>query len=268
MPHTHRQTIPFGGKALGVIPARRASTRFPDKPLALIKGIPMICWTLKRASEAEFLSDTFVAAEDPGIVDAVAACGGKAELVRGDFTCGSERVAAAARTSDAPVIINIQADVPLLDPAIIDDALTLLESHPEFDVTTAVTPISNIDSYQNPNCVKVVVDTNCHCLYFSRSPIPALHRNKAESELPPAIPFYRHIGFYCFRKEALERFAVLPPSPLEACEGLEQLRILEAGGKIGAVVATQVGPGVDSPDDLRKAEEYLTAMNISFSEAP
>lgn len=267
MPHTHRQTIPFGGKALGVIPARRASTRFPDKPLALIKGVPMICWTLKRATKAKFVSDAFVVAEDPEIVEAVESCAGRAELVRGDFTCGSERVAAFTLKSNAPAIINIQADVPLLDPDIIDEALILLESHPEFDVTTAVTPISNIDSYRNPNCVKVVLDANYRCLYFSRSPIPALHRPEAESQLPASTPFYRHIGFYCFRRDALERFAASPPFPLEECEGLEQLRILETGGRIGAVVATEVGPGVDSPDDLRQVEEYIAKKKIAFSEA-
>jgi 3-deoxy-manno-octulosonate cytidylyltransferase (CMP-KDO synthetase) len=227
----------------------------------------MICWTLKRASSASSLGDIFVAAEDPEIVAAVQEWGGKAELVQGNFICGSDRVAAAVRKFDAPAIVNIQADVPLLDPEILDKALSLLFSDPGLDVTTAVTDITDLNSYRNPDCVKVVLDAHQRCLYFSRSPIPALPGTDTGTELPPSTPLYRHIGLYCFRREALERFATFPPSPLEESESLEQLRILENGGKIGAVIAAEVGPGVDSPEDLLKAEEYITNKNISFSEA-
>jgi len=225
-----RGRIPFGGEAVGVIPARCASTRFPDKPLALIAGIPMICWTLKNAGQAASFKEVFVVAEDQVIVDAVHKWGGKARLVRGSFRTGSDRVAEAVKGSDAPAVVNIQADEPFIDAAGIDEALGLLEDHPDFGITTIIRPISSVEDYHNPNSVKVV----------------------------------QHIGIYCYRRSALDYFARLPSSPLEKLESLEQLRFLESGGLIGAVKVKAAGPSVNAIEDLRLAERFIRENNINF----
>lgn len=265
-PSSHH--IPFGGRAIGVIPARCASTRFPDKPLALINGVPLVCWTLSRARRAGALQDVFVAAEDPQIVEAVCQWGGKATLVQGNFRSGSDRVAEAVRSIDAPAIVNIQSDEPLISPADIDEALRLLENHPEFGVATLVRPILRVEEYLDPNCVKAVMDENGRCLYFSRSPIPALHRQGLNSGLADDAPCRAHIGLYCYRRTALQRFAGLPRSPLEECEGLEQLRFLEFEGIIGALEVKNDSPNINTPDDLNRVEQYITEHGIEFSLIP
>jgi len=259
-----RGRIPFGGEAVGVIPARCASTRFPDKPLALIAGIPMICWTLKSAGQAASFKEVFVAAEDQVIVDAVHKWGGKAKLVCGSFRTGSDRVAEAVKGSDAPAVVNIQADEPFIDAAGIDEALGLLEDHPDFGITTIIRPISSVEDYHNPNSVKVVLDDRQRCLYFSRSPIPAIHGKSIGLKLPQDAPIYQHIGIYCYRRSALDYFARLPSSPLEKLESLEQLRFLESGGLIGAVKVKAAGPSVNAIEDLRLAERFIRENNINF----
>ncbi|MCX6641424.1 MAG: 3-deoxy-manno-octulosonate cytidylyltransferase [bacterium] len=257
-------TAPFNREAIGVIPARCASIRFPNKPLALIQGVPMICWTLKRSGLAKLLRQVIVAAEDPEVVSVVQQWGGTARLVQGNFTSGSDRIAAAVRDLDAPVVVNIQGDEPFIDPDIIDKAIALLAARSDFDVTTAVRPILNLQEYRAPNSVKAVLDATGRCLYFSRSPIPAIQKMEHSEVLPRDVPFYLHIGLYCFRREALYRFTSLPKSPLEACEGLEQLRLLEAGGSIGAVVVEKMGPGINSPEDLPLAEQYALEHKIRY----
>ncbi|MFH1862958.1 MAG: 3-deoxy-manno-octulosonate cytidylyltransferase [bacterium] len=257
--------VPFKGEAIGVIPARCASTRFPDKPLALLRGIPMVCWTLYHAEKVSGLKEVMVAAEDEAIVEAVQKHGGKARLIQGVYRTGSDRVAAAVAGRDAPAIVNIQADEPLLDPATIDRALHLLEDHPEFDVTTVYFRLQEWKDYQDPNCVKVVVNQRQQCLYFSRSPIPAIRKASNARILPEGIRFFCHLGIYCFRPEALRRFTQLPSSSLEECEGLEQLRLLENGMVIGAVESTRTLPGVNTLEDLHIAEHYLKEHGIEFA---
>lgn len=260
-----RRQIPFNGEAVGVIPARKASTRFPDKPLALIQGIPMVCWALRRARQAQSLKSVFVAAEDQEILEAVERCGGKAMLVKGNFKSGSDRVAAATVNLDAPVIVDIQADEPLIAPSLIDEAVALLEAHPEFDVTTAVRPIRRIEEYLDPNCVKVVMDRRGKCLYFSRASIPSQKNPSRPVQLPSGFPFFKHVGFYCFRAEALRKFTQLNASPLEDCEGLEQLRWLEYGGAIGAVETATDVPAVDTAGDIALAERYIKDNKIQLT---
>ena len=225
----------------------------------------MICWTWKRACQAQSLSDVFVAAEDEEIVKVVRDYGGKAMRVSGDFRSGSDRVAAAVRGREVAAVVNIQADEPFIEPRIIDDALALLEERPDFDVTTAVRVISRLEEYIDPHCVKVVLDRNRRCLYFSRAPIPAQKSKTSAAELPAGIPFYRHIGLYSFRRQALERFSVLPESALERCEGLEQLRWLEAGATIGAVETHTALPAVDTPEDLLALDNHLTKLGIHYA---
>jgi 3-deoxy-manno-octulosonate cytidylyltransferase (CMP-KDO synthetase) len=247
----------FNGQAIGVIPARLASTRFPNKPLALIHNLPMICWTLRSAARARSLREVFVAAQDEAIVAAVLKQGGAAKLIQGDFRSGSDRVAEAVRGLDVPAVVNIQADEPLIEGEEIDRALALLEARPEFAVTTVVRPMRNTDEYLNPNCVKAVLDQNSRCLYFSRAPVPAQKNPAWGQQLPEGFRFFKHIGIYCFRRMALQRFSQLPESALENCEGLEQLRLLEYGAAIGAVVSSSFAPAVDAPEDLLALEEHL-----------
>lgn len=258
-------SIPFNGQAIGVIPARLASTRFPNKPLALINNVPMICWTLRSAARAKALCDVFVAAEDEALAEAVEKHGGKARLVKGDFRSGSDRVAEAVRGMDVPAVVNIQADEPFIEAETIDRALGLLEARPEFDATTAVRPMRNADEYLNPNCVKAILDQSGRCLYFSRAPVPAQRNPVRGQELPAGFPFYKHIGLYCFRRMALTRFAQLPESVLEACEGLEQLRLLEYGAKIGAIITHQCAPAVDAPEDLLTLEKHIIEKGLGIS---
>lgn len=265
MPEILRRNLPFGGEAIGIIPARRASTRFPDKPLALIHKIPMICWTWRNANRATALKEVIVAAEDEEIVEAVHEYGGKALLIRGEYASGSDRVAAVMKDLPAPAIVNIQADEPLVDPAMIDKALELLDSHPEFGMTTVVAPLMDDSEFINPNCVKVIVDRNYRCLYFSRSPIPYLRK---QEKLSGDSPVFQHIGLYCFRRTALDQFAKLPSSRLEVCEGLEQLRYLEHGGTIGAVISLRTAPGVNTKEDLIRLGKYITRYKISFDTIP
>jgi 3-deoxy-manno-octulosonate cytidylyltransferase (CMP-KDO synthetase) len=240
-----------------------ASTRFPGKPLARIGGVPMICWTARRASQAKSLREVFIAAEDQSIVEEARKYGLKARLVQGDFKAGSDRVTAAVRDLNAPVVVNIQADEPLIEPEIIDATLELLESRPEFGLTTAVRPIRFPEEYRDPHCVKVILDTQDRCLYFSRASIPA--QRKSTSEFPTDVPLWRHVGLYCFRREVLDQFSSLPSSPLEISEGLEQLRYLEAGGTIGAVRLIEAVPGVDTPEDLLALEKHISNHNISYT---
>jgi 3-deoxy-manno-octulosonate cytidylyltransferase (CMP-KDO synthetase) len=226
----------------------------------------MICWTVNRSSQAKGLREVFVAAEDLEVVQTVTRFGGKAKLVQGEFVSGSDRIAAAIADIDASIIVNIQGDEPFIDADFIDQALDLLESRPDFDVTTAVRPISNMEEYLAPNSVKAVMDHRGRCLYFSRSPIPAIQKPAAPLQIPSGVPFYHHIGLYCFRREALLRFAKSPKLPLETCEGLEQLRILEIGGSIGAIVVPQMGLSVNSPEDLIVAQEYALKKGLKYQE--
>ncbi len=222
----------------------------------------MVVWTWRRSVQATSLKEVFVAAEDEEIVREVVKCGGEARLVKGNYRTGSDRVAAAVKSLKAPAVVNIQADTPLIEPEAINAALSLLEQRPEFEVTTAVRPIKSLAEYQDPNCVKVVMDHDDRCLYFSRAAIPAIRDKARAAELLTQIPVRKHVGLYCFRREALERFCNLPESSLEKSEGLEQLRILEFGGSIGAVELWESSPGVDTPEDLLAVERYITEKGI------
>jgi len=253
----------FAGDVIGVIPARLGSTRFPDKPLALIAGVPLVCWAWLNATRVASLKDVFVAGEDQQIVDAVAKFGGKAKLVQGHFNSGSDRIAAAVKNIESAAIVNIQGDEPFVDPFSIDEALRLLEAHEDFGITTLVKAIGDTQEFYNPNVVKLVKDKQNRCLYFSRSPIPANHKDP-NSNLPENLTAWWHLGVYCYKREALAFYRETPPSPLEISESLEQLRYLEYGGNIGVVETTKSGPDINAPEDIPKAEEYIKQNNITF----
>lgn len=232
-----------------VIPARMASTRLPGKPLADIHGLPMIVHVMNRALAAK-TGPVIVACAEAAIKEAVETAGGRAILTDPDLPSGTDRVRVAADDFDPSglhdVVINVQGDMPALDPALIQSVLSVLQGQPECDIATAVTATENEREIEDPNVVKAVVAENGRALYFSRSVVPS----------GPG-PVYHHIGLYAYRRASLNAFCALPPSPLEKRERLEQLRALEAGMRIDAAIVTSAPAGVDTPDDLERARTLL-----------
>lgn len=236
-----------------VIPARLAATRLPGKPLADIGGVPMIVHVLRRA-QAAAVGPAVVATDSEAIAAAVAKAGGRAVLTRADHACGSDRIYEAVEQIDAngsaKIIINLQADLPTVTPAVIAAALTPLDD-PAVDIATLAAEIASPEERTDPNVVKVVGTPvspgRLRALYFTRATAPA-----GEG------PLYHHIGLYAFRRAALQTFVKLPPSPLERREKLEQLRALEAGLRIDVALVDTVPLGVDTPGDLEKARAMLT----------
>jgi 3-deoxy-manno-octulosonate cytidylyltransferase (CMP-KDO synthetase) len=241
-------------KALGVIPARYASTRFPGKPLALLAGKPLVQWVYERATKARRLDEVIVATDDQRIFDCVKQFGGAVRMTRPDHPSGSDRVAEAARHSDAGLIVNIQGDEPLMAPEAIDLGVELLASHPDDRVGTLVRPLARPEELGDPNVAKVVLADDGHALYFSRSPIPHVRGGGGDPSRWPQLysNYYKHIGLYVFRRDFLFQFVSWPPGTLERAESLEQLRILERGVKIAVAITDYEARGIDTPDDLQR----------------
>ncbi|MDK9697766.1 MAG: 3-deoxy-manno-octulosonate cytidylyltransferase [Siculibacillus sp.] len=238
---------------LVLIPARLAATRLPRKPLADILGAPMIVHVWRRAREAD-IGPVVVAADDPRIVEAVRAAGGEAVLTDPNHPSGSDRIHEALGRFDADrrhdVVVNVQGDLPTIEPKAVRAAIAPLEEA-AVDVATLTAEIVRDEEKVNPNVVKVVGSpigpTRLRALYFTRATAPA---NEG--------PLYHHIGLYAYRRAALERFVTLPPSPLERREKLEQLRALEAGMRIDVEIVDTVPLGVDTPEDLERARAILS----------
>jgi 3-deoxy-manno-octulosonate cytidylyltransferase (CMP-KDO synthetase) len=236
-----------------LIPARMASTRLPGKPLADICGLPMIVQCLRRAEEAA-VGPVVIACAEAEIADAVVAAGGHAVLTAPDLPSGSDRIQAALAEFDPngihDAVVNLQGDLPTLDPAIVRATVAVLND-PDVDIATAVCAITEESERDNPNVVKAVLAGDAtaasgRALYFSRETVPT----------GPGDHFH-HIGLYAYRRAALERFVTLPASPLEQREKLEQLRALEAGMRIDAARVDTVPLGVDTPADLERARALL-----------
>jgi 3-deoxy-manno-octulosonate cytidylyltransferase (CMP-KDO synthetase) len=236
---------------IGIIPARYESARFPGKPLVNILGKPMICRVAEGAAESTLLSDIIIASDDDRILEAARSCGFKASRTCGDFSCGTERVWDVARQTDAEIIINIQGDEPAITGELLDRCIELLETDERIDVVTIATPVTSHDQLQNPNLVKVVMDDAGFALYFSRAPIPYSGK-EVNRQL-----HYGHVGVYAYRRDALERFCALPPSPLENQERLEQLRGLAAGLRFYVITSDLPSVDVNTPDDVPRAEEFF-----------
>jgi 3-deoxy-D-manno-octulosonate cytidylyltransferase len=237
-----------------LIPSRLASTRLPNKPLADIHGLPMIVHCLRRAQEAGF-SRVAVACGDAAIADAVRAAGGEAVMTDPNHPSGSDRIYEALTKLDPErghdAVINLQGDLPAIDPKVVRAALSPL-SDAAFDIATLATPIVESHEIDDPNVVKAVLSlqsgaTIGRALYFSRRPVPS-----GEG------PLWHHIGIYAYRRAALERFVSLPPAPLEQREKLEQLRALENGMSIAAAVVDTLPLGVDTPSDLDRIRQVMT----------
>lgn len=243
-----------GLKTVGIIPARWGSTRFPGKPLAPILGRPMIQWVVEAALKAVRLSQVIVATDDSRILDAVKGFGGCAELTSDQHRTGSDRIAEVAARGQWDLVVNIQGDEPLIDPADIDRAVKGVEDNPDIPVSTLMAPVKTEDERDDVNVVKVVTDARGRALYFSRSPIPH-HRDGGGKA--PLEGVFRHLGLYAYRSSFLREFTRMPSTPLEELEKLEQLRILESGFPILVLNTENRSPGVDRPEDIEKLETLL-----------
>ncbi|MET0349644.1 MAG: 3-deoxy-manno-octulosonate cytidylyltransferase [Rhizobacter sp.] len=244
-----------------LVPARLQSTRLPRKPLADLAGVPMIVRVAQRAALSG-AARVVVAADDAEITAACDAHGVASVLTRADHATGSDRLAEACEQlglDGTDLVVNVQGDEPLIDPALIDACAAELVRRPECVMSTAAHPIDAVDEFRNPNVVKVVLDGAGRALYFSRAPIPWWRDGFANgvTALPSPAPL-RHIGLYAYQAGFLRRFPTLPASPLEAIESLEQLRVLWHGERIAVhVTADRPGPGVDTPEDLARVRALL-----------
>lgn len=243
-----------------VIPARYASTRLPGKPLLRVSGKYLIQHVYEQAAQAK-CDSVIVATDDSRIYSAVESFGGHAVMTRGDHPSGSDRVAEVAEKLDADVIVNIQGDEPLFDPANADLLSDLLKQDPSAGVATLATPIRDRETYLSPHCVKVVCDDTGRALYFSRSPIPMIRDGEPDFAMKPPR-FLLHLGVYAYRREVLLKLAKTPPHPLETLEKLEQLRLIGAGGTIRVGVVANAHRGVDTPGDYNA---FLRAYSESRS---
>lgn len=246
---------------VAIIPARWASSRFPGKPLAPIAGKPMIQWVCERTSMAKKLSDVLVATDDERIVEAVHTFGGKAVMTPSELASGTDRVAYVARDLDVDAVINVQGDEPLIDPHAIDVLADTLLAKTSTRMATLVRKIMDSAKLDNPNTVRVVIDTNHDALYFSRAAIP-FARDIDKKQWALHFPYYDHIGIYAYRKEFLLELTELPISMLEQAEKLEQLRVLENGYKIKVGIVDVQPICVDVPDDVGRVEERIRELNI------
>ncbi len=247
-----------------IIPARMASSRLPDKPLADIAGLPMVVRVAQRAAQSG-AHRVVVAADDPRVVAACQQHGINVLLTRQDHVSGSDRLAEACELlglHDDALVVNVQGDEPLLPPALIEDVARVLAERPEASMGTAAHAIHELAEYTNPNVVKVVMDARQLALYFSRAPIPWWRDGQHEGTfkaLPTPAPL-RHIGIYSYRAGFLRRFPQRPPAPIESLESLEQLRALWHGHRIAVhVTEAAPGPGVDTPADLERVRGIFAA---------
>jgi len=245
-------------KVIAIIPARYQSHRFEGKPLALIQGKPMIQHVVERAQRVDLLSQVVVATDDDRIAKVVEGFGGSWVMTQRDHATGTDRLAEAAgllEISDQDVIVNIQGDQPIFPGEIVEQVARPLIDDPSLPMSTLIYKIVRPEEIPDPNHVKTVFDCHGNALYFSRAPIP-FQRDPDESAAPT---YYKHLGFYAYRKEFLMTFVGLPEGRWERFEKLEQLRALEFGYTIRVVQTDHDSVEVDTPKDLLRVEELLNA---------
>lgn len=241
-------------RVIGVIPARYASVRFPGKPLASLAGTPMVLHVLAAARAARRLDRVLVATDDARIADVVRRDGGEAVFTSPDAASGTDRLAEVAGDVPGDVYVNVQGDEPLMPAENIDLVVETLIASPDREIATLALPVGTAEA-GDPNVVKVAIASDGRALYFSRAPIPYPRTG---------APGYRkHLGLYAYRAQTLAKLAALPPSPLERMESLEQLRWLEAGWSVWVGEARLDSVGVDTPEDLAKAEDELRSRNVA-----
>ena len=245
-------------KFIAIIPARYASTRFPGKPLALLGGKTVIQRVYEQA--VSILGEAYVATDDERILTAVHAFGGQAVMTRTDHKSGTDRIQEAAEkvATDADVIINIQGDEPFIQASQIETLCRLFDN-PSTQIATLGKRFESMEAVLNPNSPKIVCDINGFALYFSRSVIPFI-RGIDSQEWFGHYPFLKHLGIYAYRREVLSEITRLPQSPLEQAESLEQLRWLQNGYRIRVGETNVETVGIDTPDDLQRAEQFLRTL--------
>jgi 3-deoxy-manno-octulosonate cytidylyltransferase (CMP-KDO synthetase) len=250
-------------KIVCIIPARYHSMRFPGKPLALIGNKPMIEWVYRRATLAEAISEVIVATDDQRIYNVVHSFGGQVVMTPGSLASGSDRVAHIAREYLADVFINLQGDEPLIASHLLASICAVFQSD-EVYMATPVKKIKNYSELTDPNVVRVVVDKERNALYFTRSVIPYVRDHQDQRSWIDHFPFYKHIGLYAYRRDFLMKLSQWPAGILERAERLEQLRILENGYKIKTVETDYDGISVDTPEDLKKVNDYIQKNKIKL----
>ncbi|MEZ4655246.1 MAG: 3-deoxy-manno-octulosonate cytidylyltransferase [Candidatus Eisenbacteria bacterium] len=233
-------------RTLAIIPARLGSTRFPGKVLADLFGRPVLAHVIERARRIEGLHDVLVATDAEAVVEAARAAGAEARMTRADHPSGSDRIGEVVRGLDPPpdFVLNLQGDEPLLPWTDVSRMVQAMHADPAA-IWTLAHPITAADEFTRPSVVKVVLGDGGRALYFSRAPIP-------HPRTPSAWTALRHVGVYGYPRSLLEAMLALPPSRLEACEGLEQLRVLEAGLPIRVLIGEKGSPGIDEPEDLER----------------
>ena len=238
-----------------IIPARYASTRFPGKPLAVLGGKTVIQRVYEQVSSV--LSEVYVATDDERIFSCVESFGGKAVMTRADHQSGTDRIQEAVEktATQADVIINVQGDEPFIQPSQIKMLMQLFDD-PSTQIGTLGKRFESIEAVENPNSPKIVTDQRGFALYFSRSVIPFI-RGKAHEDWLGEYPFLKHLGVYAYRREVLAEVTQLPQSSLEKAESLEQLRWLQNGYRIRVGLTDVETVGIDTPEDLQRAEEFL-----------
>jgi len=216
----------------------------------MIAGRPLIEWVYQGALRVRGATRVLVATDDARIATAVRQFGGEVVMTRGGHQTGTDRVAEVAKTLRAEIVVNLQGDEPIFDPAMVEEMVAVLAHDPQVDIATACHPIQDTESLQSPHVVKVVIDQRRRALYFSRAAIP-------NGALFDGARAFRHVGVYAFRRDALAKFAKLPRTPLEIAERLEQLRPLEHGMTIGVVETRHATVGVDVPADIKNVERFV-----------
>lgn len=248
--------------ALVLIPARYASTRFPGKPLALLKGLPVIQHVYQNSMNSLLADDVMVATDSETIFETVLSFGGKAVMTSSEHASGTDRIAEVARSLEYDIIVNVQGDEPLIQPEMIDDVITVLDD-PLASIGTLAVRIQDQREVFDPNVVKVVCNRQGFALYFSRAAVP-YHRDEWRDPCQnpvqgPAFTAFRHVGIYSYRRNVLTALSQLPASPLEHIEKLEQLRALEEGFAIKVKETAHETFGVDTPADLERIEKCLNS---------
>ncbi len=248
---------------LGVIPARYASSRFPGKALVSIGGKTMLQHVWERASQARYLTNLVIATDDERILSAAQEFRARAIMTRSDHVSGTDRVAEAASASNAQIVVNIQGDEPMLDPAAIDAAIIGMLEQDDVPMGTLKKRIEHAAEITDPNVVKVVTDHHGNALYFSRAPIPHVRGGSADT-----VEYFKHIGLYVYRRDFLLGYSDLPIGPLEQAERLEQLRALENGYKIRVIETESESLGVDTPEDWERVSALYEKSTGRAGTAP
>jgi 3-deoxy-manno-octulosonate cytidylyltransferase (CMP-KDO synthetase) len=248
-------------KFTAIIPARYASTRFPGKPLAMLGGKAVIQRVYEQA--VSVLCEAWVATDDERIFQAVSSFGGRAVMTRSDHKSGTDRIEEAAQKigTKADVIVNVQGDEPFIQPAQIETLCALFDDQ-DTQIATLGKPFESMDAVTNPNSPKIVTDLKGFALYFSRSVIPHV-RGLQQAEWINSYCYLKHLGIYAYRRQVLAAVTKLPQSPLEKAESLEQLRWLQNGYRIKVGITNVETVGIDTPEDLKRAEHFLKAMDAN-----